>query len=638
MSPEPQGVFSELWVCFEPPAADPPSHALILSFMTPTAETTIEQRWGSQIVSGRILVDEVRARARAEYLRLIARIGSTPCVGGRTLRQALHGPGNYSRWWLLDVTEKDCLLDEDTTYVTIMRLMAIDALKDRYSIERVRLHGAAPEFASALGEAAAVRGSIASLVRSVGFGLLARLAVTVEYVRLWWTLRRLPVPPPERRDVLLQAYWDWTVRPDGKGGLRDRYFTTLPARLASRGVSVGWLACFEPYSEPWQRGRRRRDVVAASRAHGEITLVERYLSLADVVRVTANLRYPIEATRFLFDRQFRRLCRAGAFDLYPLIRRQLLRAVWGGTFCRLQLAAAGTSRACRQLRPRIVLALFELLLRSRAFYAGVRASSPGVRLWAAQHAGYSSDKTLGVFDPDVELRGAPDGCAVPAPDGIFVLGDLSRRIWEANGLAPEHVVPTGGLRFQDVRIDSRAPRAAGGEMSVLLAGGMCEAAHLDLCDAVVAAASGLASMRIRWRDHPNYVFSRRPAFRRFLTSITVTSGTVEEDLQAADLVLFTQTGLAEEALLRGIPTWQWLWPGFNTSPFLDVPVIPTFTSVLALRSELEAFLKNPTPYQPAVATQRRVLHECFGSEPAAASVRIADAIQQMIRAQAVAHT
>jgi hypothetical protein len=110
-----------------------------------------------------------------------------------------------------------------------------------------------------------------------------------------------------------------------------------------------------------------------------------------------------------------------------------------------------------------------------------------------------------------------------------------------------------------------------------------------------------------------------------------------EDLQAADLVLFTQTGLGEEALLRGIPTWQWLWPGFNTSPFLDVPVIPTFTSVQALRRELLAFLKNPTPYQPAVATQRRVLQECFGSDPSAASVRMADAIQQMIGAEAGVH-
>jgi hypothetical protein len=38
--------------------------------------------------------------------------------------------------------------------------------------------------------------------------------------------------------------------------------------------------------------------------------------------------------------------------------------------------------------------------------------------------------------------------------------------------------------------------------------------------------------------------------------IAVTTGTLDENLRAADLVVFAQTGSAEEALLRGIPTWQ----------------------------------------------------------------------------------
>ena len=542
----------------------------------------------------------------------------------------LQGPGNYSRWWFLDVTEKDCLWDEDTIYLTILQLMAVRLLREKYRVERVRLHGAVPAFAAALGDRAAAQGLIAHLTRALAFGLLSRLLLLVEYLGMWWTLRKLPLPATEQRDVLLQGYWDWTVRPDREGRLQDRYFSDLPGQLATRGLRVGWLVSCEAYTEPWQRGRRKRDVVAASCAHSEITLLERYLTPADVLRVVSNLRYPIQTTRVVVGRRFRNLCRVAAFDLYPLIRRQLLRAVWGSTLCRLQLVASATAGACRRLRPEVVLTAFELLLRARALYAGALAGSPRVRIWAAQHAGYSSDKTLGALDPDIELRGMPDGCAMPAPDGVFAMGELSRRIWEASGFAHENVAVTGGLRYQAVRIESRAAKPSGGEVSVLLAGGMCEAAHVDLCDAVLAATPGLASVRLRWRDHPNYRFSDRAGFRRFRHRMEVTSGTLSEDLAAADLVLFSQTGVAEEALLRGIPTWQWLWPGFNTSPFLDLPVIPTFTSALAMRAELQAFLQNPAAYQPSPETQQRVLRACFGDDPAGASARIADFVQQMV--------
>lgn len=619
---------SEIWICFTPPPVDPPRNVLIVSFMPPSTESLMEQRYGAQVVSGRLLIQEVRAQARMEYLKLIARIGSTPC-GGRTLRQELQGPGNYSRWWFLWVTEKDCVWDQDTIYTTILRLKAVQAAKERYQTERVVLYGADPGFAAAFGRGEPARRWIAGLARAVVGGVLSRLRLISEYVGLWWTLRHLPVPPPERRDVLLQAYWDWSVRPAG-GRLHDRYFAELPAQLGGRGMTVGWLASCDLYAEPWQHGRTTGDVVAAASAHNDVTLLERFLVPTDIVREALNLSYPIRLTRFVFDRRFQRLCALGPFGLHPLVRTLLLRAAWGATVARLQLIATATARACRRIEPRMILTFMELLMRARAIYAGASASSTRVAVWAAQHAGYSSDKTLGVFDPEIEMRGTPDGCAMPAPDGMFVMGDLSRRIWQASGLSPTRVIATGGLRYQSVQI--RPPRqvAPKESVSILLAGGMNEAAELELCDAGVAAVADLPSVKLSWRDHPSYQFSQRGAFRVFRNAIAVTSRTLDEDFESADLVLFTHTGIAEEALLRGIPTWQWLWSGFNTSPFLDVPVIPTFTSVRALRRELQAFVRDPARYQPTIEAQRRVLRECFGLDPAGASIRVADAVREMI--------
>ena len=629
---------SELWVCFTPPPEHPNEHVVVLSFVAPSAEAAMHARFGSQIINGRTVVQQVRSEARAEYVRLIARLGSTPCVGGRTLRQALRGPENVSRWWFLDVTEKDCLWDEDTIYTTLLQRKAVEAVRSRHHITRMHLFGAVPAFAAALGQPEhATPGVRRTLARAIASGIMRRVALIVEYLGLWWTLRRLPAPAAERFDVLMQGYWDWTVRLDASDNLRDRYFTDLPAQLARRGLRPGWLASYEPSAKRERRGRGRRSVLAASRTRPEITLLERYLTPADIVRTASNFRYPIQVTRFVMSQRFRALCRTEVGDLHLLIARQLLRSAWGGTFCRLELVATATARACRQLRPRMVLTSWEFLLRSRALYVGVRACSPRTRVWAAQHAGYSSDKTLGVFDPEIEIRGAPDGHAVPAPDGVFAIGDLSRRIWEANGLATDRVVVTGGLRYQAVRIEAPAVHTGARKVSLLLAGGMCEAPHLDLCDALVTAVLGLPPVDIRWRDHPVYPLIERPAFRRFRKIITVASGTLEDDLGTADLVLFSQTGLAEEALLRGIATWQWLWPGFNTSPFLDVPVIPTFASVGALRRELRSFVRDPARYRPSSESQRRVLDECFGPNPAGASARIADEIHRMMSSEAGAH-
>src|SRR5207247_6557198 len=116
-----------------------------------------------------------------------------------------------------------------------------------------------------------------------------------------------------------------------------------------------------------------------------------------------------------------------------------------------------------------------------------RAAAPVVQVWAAQHAGYSSDKTFGTLDPVKELNGHPDGCAMPAPDGIFVMGDLARGFWRRNALPEERVLVTGGLRYESVRIEERQRRGRGRDFSALLVASMSESADLATCAAAVAA-------------------------------------------------------------------------------------------------------------------------------------------------------
>jgi hypothetical protein len=621
---------TELWVCFRRPPTAPPARALVLSFLPPGEEDDAGVTWAPRLVSGRAVLQEVRAGARRAYLDLVARIGAAPAAGGRSLRQAMRGPGGWSRWWVLKTSEKDCVWDGDSTYSILLCLFSARAVADKHGICRVVVHGGPPGFAEALGAERARRlAGLGTLGPAIARGVVARLGLLVRRLHRWRISGAVPAPPPPRVDVLLEAHWDWSLGSDGAGGLRERYFADLPRRLGARGLAVGWFASIEPDVEVWQRRRRLRDVIAAASAHPEVILADRYLTPGDVLGAAFDLRYPLNVTRYLWSAEFRLLFRVDGLDLLPVMRPALLKLAWGAGVPQWELLATATARACRALRPKLLLTFLEMFLHSRALYVGARAGAPGVAIWAAQHAAYSSDKTFGVLDPSIELEGRPDGCAAPAPDGIFVMGELSHRLWRANGLAEDRVVLTGGLRYQRVAAETR-PVHAQRPVSALLIGGMNTAADLDLCDAVTAAARGLDGLRLRLRDHPQYALSRKLGFRRFRGLIAVTRGDAEQDLADADLVLFTHSAFAEEALLRGIPTWQWLWPGFNTSVFLDLPVIPSFSSVENLRAALKAFLADPPGHRPDGDTQAYVLRQCFGPDPARASERIADHIIALV--------
>lgn len=622
----------DLWVCFSLPEAEPPADTLVLSFLSPAAEDRVAGRWGARLLSGREVVQDVRARARRAYVEMIARAGATPCLGGRTLRQALRDPDGWSRWWFLKISEKDCVWDRDPIYTTMLRLMAVRAVSKKHDVKRVRLWGADPIFAATLdgreSRGQRMRAMIVSIA-IVGRGLLARVAFAGAWLRRWWTCRRA-VPAEGPFDVLLQAHWDWSVATSEAGDLRDRFFADLPDKLGERGIAVGWLASLEQDVEGWQRGRTLREVVRSAMAQPAVVLLESFLSPLDVLTAAFRLGDAFTVTACMRTAAFQRLFRVDGLDLYPIVRTGLLDSAWGTGLPRWELQANAVRRACERTTPRLILTFLEMFLEGRAIYAGARTASPSVRLWAVQHAAYASDKTFGALHSELELAGEPDGCPVPAPDGLFAMGPLTRRLWRANGFGDDQLVVTGGLRYQHVGVSQRRSSARPKSFTVLLIASMNERADLDMCEAAVAAVEDLPSLRLRLRDHPQYHLSQRAAFAAFRGRIDVSTADADGDLSRADVVLFTHSGFAEEALLRGVPTWQWLWGGFNTSVFVDLTVIPTFTSVSGLRRALRAFIADPEAHQPAPLTQELVLRECFGPEPARATERIVEHIGTLL--------
>lgn len=625
--------YTELWVCFTAPPTFPSAQVLLLSFMTPSDEAIWKRRsQDGRLVNGRELALDVRAEARGIYLDLIARVGATP-IEGRTLREVLKGDDGGSRWWFLKTSEKDCEWEGDF-YTTLIRLMCVKRLVDRHRLTRITVHGGPPAFAEIVSRAFPTtsggrREPYVRTLRDLCVGIASRCAFLLLSLTLWARLRTRAEGSARRFDVLLHGQWGWSVRPNPDGRLQDRYFTDLPAKLAARGLTVGWLASCDG-GNTIGVARRRRPVTTAL-SHPEIVVLERYLTLGDIVARAFDFRYLARFWRFSASRAFQALCLVEGFDLYPVMRRQLFRLLAGPGIGRLELLALATKRACAQVTPRVLLTFLELFLQSRAIYAGARRAATPVKLWTAQHAAYGRDKLFGVVEPARELAGEPDRCAVPAPDGIFVMGALSEEIWKENGFPKDRVIVTGGLRYQHVRMASRAKTWQEGErVRVLVIGSLIVDADLDMCEAVSAAIEALPSIEVTFRDHPAFRLSEHPSFRRVGGAIRVSTGTLDDDLAASDLVVFNHSSVAEEALLRGIPAWQWLWAGVNESVFMDLPVVPRFTCVEALQNALATFLRDPESYCPRRDVQDLILTQCFGPDPAGASARVADHVVELV--------
>jgi hypothetical protein len=624
--------YSELWVCFRPPRLHPPANVLVLSFLPPGAEEHLAGTLGEQFVSARDVQPLVHADARRAYVDLIAGIGATACIKGQTLRQALKGADGYSRWWLHKISEKDCGWDEDPTYLTIIQLLCARQVIAKHGITRTRVVGA-PTIAMALsGRGCGPLRTWAAILKALAFGIVSRIAFAAWYLQTWWIVRSaIPrTPAGEEFDVALEGHWDWSVRPTGTG-IEDRYFGDLPHRLERAGLRVGWFAWCEPSIDSRQPPRSLRAVITSAATQRQVVLLESFLGVRDILSATIHVRHLLTGLRFILNDNFRAIFRVAGYDIFPVMLPLLLRDFAGAGICRRDMLLRATTRATAQRRPKILLSFLEFFLHARAMYAGARLGSPTIQLWTAQHGAYCSDKTMCMFDPEREIEGRQDGCALVVPDRMYVMGHLAETLWTRNGFRPDRVVVAGGLRFQRMRVQARPLRERDPEVTVLLVCAMTRAWDLELCEAATLASAGILNIRLKFRDHPHYRLSKDPAFASFKHAIEVTTGSAEEDLESAQLVLFTYSGMAEEALLKGIPVWQWRWAGIMPTVFTDVPVVPTFSSVSALRGALHRFIADPDSFRPSPDVQRSVLNMCFGPAPTQASARIAADMVRHVR-------
>lgn len=604
---------SRLTVCWTAPSGTPAGP--ILSFLPPVAEEELAARASGPFLRAREMRPEDRASARAAYLAVCARAGAAR-VGGRTLREDC-SDGAESAWWHHPVSFKDC--ESDPAFGRMLALSAVARALAETGASEIETWGAPPELARVLRSRAPVferaaprRSPEAAWWLRACASRAAGLAQALLDVLACGAAPAAGASTPPRAALL--GYWDWSIREEN-GALADRYLKTLPVELAKRGAPPLRLAWLDAPS-----GGRRTAARAAAAAG--VVLLQSYLDIGDALEAAFDLK-PLSAyLRRRNEPAFRAAFAADGLDVFPLFEERLLRGFLDGGLPRCALIRKAAERACASLKPSVCVHFLEHHPHARAAFAGARAA--GAATAAVQHASISREKTFYFLDPALEFRGEPDGLSVPVPDAVFAMGRLSAGYFRECGYPDARVFESGSPRYDHVRPPAPAKRRSGPGVRVLLAPALDLEVEAALLEAAAAAAKGLPGVEVRLRDHPFAPLSRRAEYAAVRDRVAVSAGSLEEDLAWADVVLFSYSTVAEEAVLQGVPAWQWRPVTYDASALAEAAGIPRFATVASLREALAAF--EPGAGLPDDAGRQKLASDLFSRADGGAAGRVASVL------------
>ncbi|MBN1870820.1 MAG: hypothetical protein JW847_09630 [Candidatus Omnitrophica bacterium] len=600
--------------------ADLPEEAVVLSFLKPSVEEEMrKQGKTAELIFARQKAADVKQKALDMYVEMVAQLGTVSLKDGKTLRKALEDGEGISSWWFHPVSRKYC--EGEPTFNHIIQILAISQVAEDHGCSHIIVYGGPYEIADALGKRFFVSAQKCRNQNSWMFDYILPLMrrfkfLIVSIYELIVLKSCVTNSKPAQMDVLFSGFWDWSVWEDGSSKkLVDRYFQAVPEKVKKAGMEVGWLAWVQHTTDPNKTRRSIQQAIKPLRRHPEIIIVQCFLTIVDILKAVIDLR------PFLIFWRYRNvsglkgvLCQEG-LDFSPLFRGALFAGFLDSTIPRHALIMLAHQKAASHHRPKSVLSFLDFFLHARAVNAGIKKGCPSCVLVDVQHASYSREKTFGIFQPNIEVHGNPDGCMIPHPDYICAMGELGREIFIEGGADPERVLMTGSSRYDGAtRVDAGEKPKTGisGKRILIVTTLQKMGSEFEMVDTVHEAFRQFPDVSLSLRSHPFFRMQDSPEFQPYKDRIQCTSGTsLDDDLNKADIVLFSYSTVAEEAFIRGIPVWQWITAGYNASVFRDIGMVPTFFSVESLVRVYRRFLESPDKYVPSVEQRKLVKRKCF---------------------------
>jgi len=599
-----------------------PSGATVLTFLNPEEETILKESFVGKLLTGRVEMNAIRKEARQLYVDLVSNIGSTRCYG-KTLRERLNVKGKGNSWWYHPFTAKNSM--DDPTFNRLLQILTIAFIAEKEQSQKIEIYNGSHEVANVLSSRFQIikKGKFEYDLLHPIRGIFARIKYLYLIIRDHIALNRSISLPEINPDIVFEGFWNWSVKLNKQNKLEDVYFSSLPNHLISNGFSCAWLLWLDPHFKNGPKGQTVTKILEFAKKHPQLIFLQKFISINNIFRAIVDFRPLFHYLWLSNSKQFRAIAKVKNFDFWPLIDRQLLYGFCNSTLPHHTLGELAHRRAFEMYRPKFSFTFQEFYLWSRACYQGARLGDRNTIRCNIQHASYNREKTFILIDAEREFNGFPDNHMMPTPDYIFAMGELGRTIFIENGFSTERVILSGSVRYDQVKFPSKKLERVQDKkyINVLLTPTLNLELELEMIQAAVLAVKGLKA-KLHLRSHPFNKMEDWPNYKPYLSKITSTTGSLKEDLEMADLVLFSFSTVAEEALLLGIPVCQWQSAKFNGSVFKDIPLIPSFSSVDELAGFLRNFIEQPKLFQPTLDTKKLVAHQCFYKTDGMAAQRI----------------
>ncbi|MBI5888776.1 MAG: hypothetical protein HZB82_08725 [Deltaproteobacteria bacterium] len=372
---------------------------------------------------------------------------------------------------------------------------------------------------------------------------------------------------------------------------KDPYFGRLPETAVERGFNTLIVAGILNNFTETVRGLKRVDAL--------IVPEEYFLSLSDIVR--ALFRLSLRRTRLKRPVMF------SGVDVSAIYEAEIEKGYLDASYTKNILRYFIAARLACSIRFGLYTQTYENYAWEKMMILGIRKNRPQARILGFQHAFVSEDSFK-------YFTGAKERDIAPLPDGIITMGRATKNILQSYGNYPAGILTEGCALRQEylagVKIFNR--RRFGRVVVPLTMIAKESALTLDfLC------SSGLASSGIKVivRCHPAAPFE---TFQRLLAEelpdsfVFDSARSVEEELRQSDMVLYTWTTVAAEALRMGLPVI-----------YLDV-LSPLRVDPLFECDALKKSVSVPEGLIPAMDGFYNMTDEAFSAEQAGAQSYLKD--------------
>jgi len=246
-------------------------------------------------------------------------------------------------------------------------------------------------------------------------------------------------------------------------------------------------------------------------------------------------------------------------DVRYLVSRAVQQTRWSGNvFMNLQLHYCAKSLA-RTVPVARCIYPYENRALEKMFLMGIRSSSPESRMIGYQHASITLSHTNFIL-------GMQEAKITPLPDVIFTTGRVTRDWLEREGNYPPETFETWCALRLDRSVQTPAKIRGQRITRVLAVLATSLEEYVDTLTFLDQAWPDCAGRELRIRPHPSFSLASaletarvtRPGF------YSVSPGTLADDLEWADVVLYASSTVGLEGISLGIPAIH-----LNLGDFLD---------------------------------------------------------------------